>query len=58
MLGQVISHYRIEERLGSLEKGKIADLIVVEGDPLNDIKAMRNLRRVMLNGVWVSTSVK
>jgi len=50
--------FRIEERLGSLEKGKIADLIVVEGDPLKDIKAMRNLRKVMLNGVWVLPSVK
>jgi imidazolonepropionase-like amidohydrolase len=45
--------FRIEERLGSLEKGKVADLIVVDGDPLKDIKAMRNLRKVMLNGVWV-----
>lgn len=50
--------FRIEERLGSLEKGKIADLIVVEGDPLKDIKAMRNLKKVMLNGVWVLPSVK
>jgi imidazolonepropionase-like amidohydrolase len=45
---------RIDERVGSIEKGKLADLIVVEGDPLSDIKVMRNVRRVMLNGVWVS----
>jgi imidazolonepropionase-like amidohydrolase len=45
--------FRIEERLGSLEKGKLADLILVEGDPLADIKAMRNVKRVMLNGVWI-----
>lgn len=46
--------FRIDERLGSVEKGKIADVIVVDGDPLADIKAMRNIKRVMLNGVWVA----
>ena len=45
---------RIDERLGTINEGKLADLIVVEGDPLADIKAMRNVRRVMLNGVWVT----
>jgi imidazolonepropionase-like amidohydrolase len=45
--------FRIEERLGSIERGKIADMILVEGNPLNDIKTMRNIKRVMLNGVWV-----
>ena len=44
---------RVSERLGSLEKGKLADLILVEGEPMKDIVAMRNVRRVMLNGVWV-----
>ena len=46
--------FRIDERLGSLEKGKIADIIVVEGDPLKDIKAMRQVKKVMLNGLWVA----
>lgn len=45
--------FRIADRLGSIEKGKIADLILVEGKPLEDITAMRNVKRVMLNGVWV-----
>jgi len=45
--------FRIEERLGSIESGKLADLVLVEGDPLKDIQAMRNVKRVMLNGVWV-----
>ena len=45
--------FRINERLGSIEKGKLADIIFVEGDPLKDIKEMRNIRKVMLNGVWV-----
>jgi imidazolonepropionase-like amidohydrolase len=45
--------FRIDERLGSIEKGKIADLVLVEGDPLKDIQAMRSVKRVMLNGIWV-----
>ncbi|MGN6439206.1 MAG: amidohydrolase family protein [Agriterribacter sp.] len=46
--------FRIDDRLGSIEKGKIADLLLVKGNPLQDIKAVRNISRVMLNGKWVS----
>ena len=46
--------FRIEERLGSVEPGKLADLVLVEGDPLRDISNMRNVRRVMLNGRWIA----
>lgn len=46
--------FRVEERLGSVEPGKLADLVLVEGDPLKDISVMRNVRRVMLGGVWVA----
>ncbi|WP_437597303.1 amidohydrolase family protein [Sorangium sp. So ce590] len=43
-----------DDRLGSLEPGKVADLVLVEGDPLADIRAMRRVKRVMLNGRWVA----
>jgi imidazolonepropionase-like amidohydrolase len=46
--------FRIAERLGSIEAGKLADLILVEGDPSKDIAAMRRVRGVMLNGHWVT----
>lgn len=45
--------FRIDERLGSIEEGKLADLVLVEGDPLSDIRRMRNVKRVMLNGRWI-----
>lgn len=45
--------FRIDQELGSIEKGKIADLILVKGNPLEDIKAMRNVEGVMINGVFI-----
>jgi imidazolonepropionase-like amidohydrolase len=44
---------RIADRLGTVEPGKLADLVLVEGNPAEDIRAMREVRRVMLNGRWV-----
>jgi imidazolonepropionase-like amidohydrolase len=45
--------FRIDDRLGSVEAGKLADLVLVEGDPLKEIGALRRIKRVMLNGRWV-----
>ncbi len=46
-------YFRIADRLGTIEKGKTADLVLIKGDPLKDISATRNIEKVMLNGVWV-----
>ncbi len=35
---------------GTIEPGKLADLIMVEGDPLADISTTRNVKRVVANG--------
>jgi imidazolonepropionase-like amidohydrolase len=45
--------FRVESKLGSIEKGKIADLLLVKGNPLENISDTRNVVKVMLNGVWV-----
>jgi imidazolonepropionase-like amidohydrolase len=44
--------YRDQE-LGTLRPGRVADLVVLEGDPLEDIRAVRTVLRVMTAGVWV-----
>jgi cytosine/adenosine deaminase-related metal-dependent hydrolase len=35
---------------GTIEAGKLADLIVVEGDPLADIAALHKVKRIVANG--------
>lgn len=45
-------YFRISDRLGSVEAGKLADLVLVEGDPSKNISDMRRVKRVMLNGIW------
>ena len=45
-------YFHIADRLGSVEAGKVADLVLVEGDPSKNISDMRRIKRVMLNGFW------
>jgi imidazolonepropionase-like amidohydrolase len=40
----------MEEKLGTLEKGKWADLVLYEHDPLKDPQNFRTLRRVFKGG--------
>lgn len=41
----------VEDRLGTIESGKLADLVVVRGNPVDDIKAARDIKFVVKEGV-------
>lgn len=41
----------LSDKIGSVEKGKLADLVAVQGDPLTDIKVMKEVKFVMKEGV-------
>jgi imidazolonepropionase-like amidohydrolase len=40
----------MDHELGSIEEGKLSDLIVLDGNPLEDIRQTENVRYTMVNG--------
>ena len=41
---------RISDQYGTIENGKMADIIAVKSNPLEDIKVMQNVSFVMKDG--------
>jgi imidazolonepropionase-like amidohydrolase len=39
---------KMDKEIGTLEPGKMADLIVVDGDPLKDIRVLQDKARIQL----------
>ena len=39
---------RIDNKVGTIEEGKLADIVVVDGDPLNDIRILQEKERIAL----------
>ena len=50
-------NYNWVDRIGSVEKGKFADLIAVAGNPLTDISELQRVRFVMKGGVVVKNEL-
>ena len=46
-----------QDRIGSIDKGKFADMIAVSGDPLTDITELQRVKFVMKGGKVVKNEV-
>ena len=48
---------RMEDSLGTVEAGKVADLVLLEADPMQDIRNVHRVRAVMLRGRYLAPGV-
>jgi imidazolonepropionase-like amidohydrolase len=47
-----------QDRIGSVEKGKFADIVAVSGDPLKDITELGRIKFVMKGGQVIRNDLK
>src|SRR4051812_48399780 len=58
MVAAQVLNYSWKDQVGSIEKGKFADLIAVAGDPLADVTEMQRVKFVMKGGVVVRNDLE
>jgi tetratricopeptide (TPR) repeat protein len=51
---KVVENMTGENNFGSIEIGKRADLLLIENNPLKDVKNIKGLKGVMLAGKWLN----
>jgi imidazolonepropionase-like amidohydrolase len=49
---------RMDDRIGSLEAGKLADFVVIDGDPLTDVRVLQDKRRILIVAIGGKTMVE
>ncbi|MCZ6886166.1 MAG: amidohydrolase family protein [Alphaproteobacteria bacterium] len=52
----VAKAFRKDKDFGSVEPGKVADLSIIEGDPLKDIWATQNVKMVVMGGAVIDVA--
>ncbi|MGA9397437.1 MAG: amidohydrolase family protein, partial [Anaerolineaceae bacterium] len=45
-----------EDQIGTIEEGKIADVLVVGGDPMEDLQVLTDIRLVVRKGTIIRQS--
>lgn len=45
---------QIDDKIGTIEPGKFADLVLLNANPLEDIRNTRNIAGVFVNGRWIT----
>jgi imidazolonepropionase-like amidohydrolase len=50
-------NYGWDSQVGSIEKGKFADIIAVSGNPLTDVTEMERVKFVMKGGLVVRNEI-
>ena len=51
-----VTLFKLKEQLGTIERGKLADLDLLDGDPLADISNIKKISAVVINGRLVNAA--
>lgn len=47
-----------DRALGTVEQGKVADLVLLDGNPLEDIRNTRKIAAVVVNGIYLNRGIR
>ena len=47
----------MEDTFGQIKEGLVADLVLLDANPLDDIKALKQIYGIMVKGTWLSKEI-
>jgi imidazolonepropionase-like amidohydrolase len=51
-------YLNLSDKLGTIERGKLADLVLLEANPLDDIGNIKRITAVVVNGRYLSKEAR